>query len=1437
VKCVVAVTARTASCSVIAVTLGSSAEGLNDTESLPSTARHATRRHQAAGTTRAIARTQQSERVRANVNRHRITQARTSQLAPTYLIQSTWLDETINAVIAGLNSSVYMRDLTPRATHSRRSTTKRRKTVKRKKTSSGSNKTASKGVKRKKRRGRTTKSRKKLALKKTTTPRSRIATSLGMAKDKKGSSLPTVYRPSEQTLSGMRADIGAASLSIYGDPFDLDPFVDQDEEVQEAHASSVLEAKRRGISRSALRSHQPVARPVTASFSRRGIDVPQSGALVEAAPVPDLLGSILSGQSMLMMDSSDVVINRDGSLKATKPINVCNSNLIGQEKVQQQLTKNNSIFPLLFVAVMPAIVKPGGSKSSVLSDACIQVSSAMSPNQVESYSPIQPPQAHPRLQPPCPGRPADPSSRRGTSGLKCPASSMRPPPDSSSKHNGIPLAHFQCKKTPTKPMWVDVSVLPRIPKIKRESSSITNGISSSTSSSSGRIFKASERGMNSYTGDKGRQQSVDQRKARAEGEAQRSRSDAAGSSSSFSSSFSSSSAGLSANHPHHTASSSSTSTVSFRINSSGNSWHSRRLSMGSSSGSSSSIREVGKEKKDEARKKQLRRDKQMLLASRTLGNKEEDGDSIYDPFNPTQSDSSSSEDEAESRRLGGSSQNTAHDRRAASSEKDTDTKEETQELVISEEESSRTSLQDKVSMEVRRSKVEKVSRAEDTETEKQTPCDHKVKQESVEELSTNAVNPSTFLKNDSSASNKKTEKAKTRNEFASKSPTRDFSQKVFHSLKEQRTGSSETHRGGRLAHNSSDHAIKEKGENKDRKPSSGHSRVRKRGSARSSSESSSSDSPNRTHSRQSRSQSKDRRLSRSSSSSGSRECSQRRKHNPRSTEERTVKDNRCGPSRSESPPELCCESRSRGSTCPSPLKSHSRSRSRSRERRHQGEPKSKPSRGLRSRSRSKERRKEEESSKSSQKTSSFCVPSSKDVKEAQAKKREDIVPNKEDKGTAGKKQEAQSKDLSANSQAATPATHKKRALLKEIKREKPPTFDIFEESAGAKAVKEEESDICGLMAVKKEEDYKGFKTEACEIPIFKSEASSPESCPSVTLVSPLTEPGGLQDPLDQLQPALLACAAQPDPAEQTVAMRQETQQPSDSDDDFNVDVMLDSLQYEKPGTTGERSEQRSEAAVEGGTASVSKSKNQVKRVTWNIQEPEGPQPEKSPSKFPQWSKERLSLISFLNFLLLRAGSVQVETEAGRSSQTLHRPELQSGRASSCGSLAGQLVAVFAVNESYPTIFIFNTPLMCHLIDLIQDGVGSVSELSKKGLAATVSGFSRSDGAPSQKLSTTELGKDEDLSRKDKYLKKLHMQERAVEEVKLAIKPFYQRRDINKDEYKEILRKAVQKVCHSKSGEINPMKVGNLVRAYVDKYKHARKHKKGEDTVKIQGVQT
>lgn len=37
---------------------------------------------------------------------------------------------------------------------------------------------------------------------------------------------------------------------------------------------------------------------------------------LDEVPVPDLLGSILSGQRLLLMDSSDVTIHRDGSLSA-----------------------------------------------------------------------------------------------------------------------------------------------------------------------------------------------------------------------------------------------------------------------------------------------------------------------------------------------------------------------------------------------------------------------------------------------------------------------------------------------------------------------------------------------------------------------------------------------------------------------------------------------------------------------------------------------------------------------------------------------------------------------------------------------------------------------------------------------------------------------------------------------------------------------------------------------------------------------------------------------------------------------------------------------------------------------------------------------------------------------------------------------------------------
>ncbi|KAI7697795.1 hypothetical protein SSS_05280 [Sarcoptes scabiei] len=82
----------------------------------------------------------------------------------------------------------------------------------------------------------------------------------------------------------------------------------------------------------------------------------------------------------------------------------------------------------------------------------------------------------------------------------------------------------------------------------------------------------------------------------------------------------------------------------------------------------------------------------------------------------------------------------------------------------------------------------------------------------------------------------------------------------------------------------------------------------------------------------------------------------------------------------------------------------------------------------------------------------------------------------------------------------------------------------------------------------------------------------------------------------------------------------------------------------------------------------------------------------------------------------------------------------------------------------------------------------------------------------------------EMDLKEKFIKKLNRQERVVEEVKLALKPHYQKKKITKDEYKDILRKAVPKICHSRSGEINPSKITKLVEAYIKHLRHKRKKK-------------
>ncbi|KAG5880872.1 hypothetical protein JTB14_038083 [Gonioctena quinquepunctata] len=110
------------------------------------------------------------------------------------------------------------------------------------------------------------------------------------------------------------------------------------------------------------------------------------------------------------------------------------------------------------------------------------------------------------------------------------------------------------------------------------------------------------------------------------------------------------------------------------------------------------------------------------------------------------------------------------------------------------------------------------------------------------------------------------------------------------------------------------------------------------------------------------------------------------------------------------------------------------------------------------------------------------------------------------------------------------------------------------------------------------------------------------------------------------------------------------------------------------------------------------------------------------------------------------------------------------------------------------------------------------------------------GASSNKTKTVGVKLDEDnlkildelpnsaveMQVKDKFLKKLNRQERVVEEVKLVLKPHYNKKRITKEEYKDILRRSVPKICHNKSGEINPTKIKNLIEAYVRKLRHSKK---------------
>ncbi|CAG0881945.1 unnamed protein product [Cyprideis torosa] len=83
----------------------------------------------------------------------------------------------------------------------------------------------------------------------------------------------------------------------------------------------------------------------------------------------------------------------------------------------------------------------------------------------------------------------------------------------------------------------------------------------------------------------------------------------------------------------------------------------------------------------------------------------------------------------------------------------------------------------------------------------------------------------------------------------------------------------------------------------------------------------------------------------------------------------------------------------------------------------------------------------------------------------------------------------------------------------------------------------------------------------------------------------------------------------------------------------------------------------------------------------------------------------------------------------------------------------------------------------------------------------------------------------ELMNSEKLLSKLNRQERAADEVKMILKPYFHRREITKEIYKEVMRRSVPKICHSKSKEINPIKIRTLVEGYIKKVRHEVKHQK------------
>ncbi|NWX45238.1 PHRF1 protein, partial [Steatornis caripensis] len=1402
--------------------------------------------------TRAIARTRQSERVRATVNRNRITTAQQIQHVPRYLMSSL-LDETIEAVVAGLNTAIYQRPLTPRApTRQKKRTGRRKKGGGKKRTqtkSSAGKKSSGTQLKRRKRLIKKRRGKKK-RVKNDVTTRSRIARTLGLSKPVRGASFPSMYKPPEPSLGLMRADIGAASLSVFGDPYELNPY----ESIEEVPASpdSPVSAKRRVLSQSALRSHRPVARPISVGLPRSSVPAMSPDQEAEAAPVPDLLGSILSGQSLLMMSSSDVVINRDGSLTAKKSgkgsvlhRTTASSSVAGPSVSSGLSTRTRPSFSSLFSSPSPSLsrVEPAANPAQTTSEkATVKSEYSMTPRSVQTQS-IATLSRH--------GTRLDEMTRFNGNSKNFAHTDSPSKPLSCDLNSGSKAVTVRQSLKPP-PKRIDIFELPRIPKIKKETSSKQAEPEPAGSQScdipSSCITQLTGK---ESTNQPGKGSKVESQKSNAKESQQQTRTSGV--------SFPTSTGVYSSSSLLGTSRSKGPSSFeSFKINIPGNAGHPSRLS---NPGFCNTFRPVDD-------KVQQKESPSPLFSVKKKQVKSE----IYDPFEPTGSDSSSASSSPE--RLGsgipltnitrtisienpkvqmfqtvrrftpytienvfGSGADSDVPSGNTESRDDVTVESRIVEQISDTEERGNVDEEDFLSRPCTSSAVKQISNAEclkeesregpnvffnaeelirpniNVKLEPDSPPKNDEQQKVQKVTQTERQSRSRSCSNSSSRSKKKMKrkKALVKERKRSRSGSRDRAHSRDRSSRSTSWSGGEEHskthtlkrksRRSSTDRSSSHERSKKKkmkDKTKDKKAKASWSRERRKSRSRSGSPGSTSEFyENRKKKRRSRSRSRRRERSRSNSI----ERTKRRKHRRDKSYERYDKDS-------------SVRSRDR-----------KRSRSRSRERRK-----------WRSRSRSASRSREHKSSKSKEKR-----PRSRSrSKERKHKSRETSLPPAPEKD---QKPPLENVSRCLEQPHSFQQEPKEELVIEELSVTIQPNVKVGEIQAetliqlgeAQETIKVEP--IC--HEVTGEAAFPVPQVTSISVPLgdadsfagtelmSSSDAAVLGSCSNTNLEITVKIEN------TALCPSLMEAA----PKKEVIMHAPTEAAPIPS---LSESKMADCVREVKDEClvsnekTGSFSKPQLEVVPQGPAL---KSKAPVKRVTWNLQEEEGGT--LSAGKAPrmpfyrlQRAKEGAWKAEDLNQTL---NQVQLNEppptnymipepmfpDVGSSQVYCQNIPLTPPLPSSLPPYApvSQPTVQFIMQGSLPA-------LGCMAGQSLTPEPGSLATASEPGIqAASVGNAEEKVKAPKPPV---------DKTKNEEYMKKLHMQERAVEEVKLAIKPFYQKREITKEEYKNILRKAVQKICHSKSGEINPMKVANLVKAYVEKYKHMRKHKKSdEDTREVE----